>query len=59
MDYRPKRLVMIKDFFKNWDSLHARLNNHKKAWSYKKKEHKKIKATQNLFRKNLQLIGFC
>ena len=28
--------------FFNWDSLHARLNNHYKAWSYKKK--KKIKA---------------
>ena len=31
-------------FFKNWDSLHARLNSHYKAWSYKKKKHKKIKA---------------
>ena len=28
----------------NWDSLHTRLNSHYKAWSYKKKEHKKIKA---------------
>ena len=27
----------------NWDSLHARLNSHRKAWSYKKKNHKKIK----------------
>ena len=33
----------VKLFF-NWDSLHARLNSHYKAWSYKKKEHKKIKA---------------
>ena len=24
------------DFFFNWDSLHARLNSHYKAWSYKK-----------------------
>ena len=27
----------------NWDSLHARLNSHK-AWNYKKKKHKKIRA---------------
>ena len=26
----------------NCDSLHARLNSHYKAWSYKKKKHKKI-----------------
>ena len=31
-------------FFKNWDSLHAGLNSDYKAWSYKKKKHKKIKA---------------
>ena len=37
-------------FFFNWDSLHARLNSHYKAWSYKKKKHKKIKA----YRKSLQ-----
>ena len=30
--------------FFNWDSLHARLNIHYKAWSYKKKKHKKITA---------------
>ena len=30
--------------FFNWDSLHARLNSHYKAWSYKKKKHKKFKA---------------
>ena len=36
-------------FFFNWDSLHARLNSHYKAWSYKKKKHKKIKA----YRKSL------
>ena len=28
--------------FFNWDWLHARLNCHYKAWSYKKKKHKKI-----------------
>ena len=30
--------------FLNWDLLHARLNSHNKAWGYKKKKHKKIKA---------------
>ena len=40
-----------------WESLHARLNSYYKAWSYKKKTHKKIEAYKNLFRKNLQLIG--
>ena len=35
--------------FFNWDSLHARLNSCCKAWSYKKKKHKKIKA----YRKSL------
>ena len=30
--------------FCNWDSLHARLNSHYKAWKYKKKKHKKIKT---------------
>ena len=40
--------IMINDHQKiysvNWDSHHARLNNHYKAWSCKKKKHKKIKA---------------
>ena len=31
-------------FFFNWNSLHARLNSHYEAWSYKKKKHKKITA---------------
>ena len=31
-------------FFFNYDSLHARLNSHYNAWSYKKKKHKKITA---------------
>ena len=30
--------------FFNWDSLHASLNSHYKAWSYIKKIHKKIKV---------------
>ena len=29
-------------FFLNWDSLHARLNSHYQAWSYKKRSTKKI-----------------
>ena len=35
---------IINNFFQNWNSLHARLNSHYQAWSYKKKKHKKIKA---------------
>ena len=31
-------------FFLNWYSLHARLNSHYEAWSYKKRKHKKVKA---------------
>ena len=30
--------------FFNWNSLHAQLNSHYKAWNYKKKKHKKSKA---------------
>ena len=32
-------------FFFNWDSFHVRLNSHYKVWSYKKKKHRKIKAS--------------
>ena len=28
----------------SWDSLHAGLNSHHEAWSYKKKKHKKVKT---------------
>ena len=31
-------------FFFNWYSLHAGLNSHYEAWSYKKRKHKKVKA---------------
>ena len=31
-------------FFFNWYSLHARLNSHYEAWSYKKRKHKKVKG---------------
>ena len=41
--------------FFNCDSLHARLNNHYEAWSYKKRRKKSLQDTENLFRKNLQL----
>ena len=34
---------------KKWDSLHERLSGSYKAWSYKKKKHKKIKK----YRKSL------
>ena len=46
-------------FFFNWNSLHARLNSHYEAWSYKKKKHKKrLQDTENLFRKNLDEVEF-
>ena len=38
-----------KGFF-YWKLLYARLNNHYKAWSYKKKKQKKI----NAYRKSIQ-----
>ena len=43
-------------FFLIWVSLHARLNSHCEAWSYKKMKHKKrLQHKGNLFTKNLQL----
>ena len=38
----PKSCNII--FFFNWYPLHARLNSHYEAWSYKEKKHKKVKA---------------
>ena len=35
-------LYANKLIFFNWDSLHAKLNSHYEAWSYKKKKHKKV-----------------
>ena len=32
------------NLFLNWNSLHTRLNSYYKAWSYKKKKHRKIKT---------------
>ena len=39
-----KLYVPVFFFFFNWYSLHARLNSHYEAWSYKEKKHKKVKA---------------
>ena len=49
-------------FFLGGDSLHARPNSHYEAWRYKekkKKAQKRLQATENLFRKNLQLKDAC
>ena len=35
-------------FFFNWDSLHARLNSHYEAWSYKKRSRKKDYRIQKI-----------
>ena len=43
--------LYLEFFFFNWDSLYARPNSHYKAWSYKKKKHKKIKAYQKSLQK--------
>ena len=52
--------IYIYIYIFNWYSLHARLNSHYEAWSYKKKKHKKVKVyTRNLIRKNLQLKDIC
>ena len=52
--------IIFPFFFFNWDSLHARLNSHCEAWSYKKGSTKKrLQDTENLFRKNLQLKNVC
>ena len=45
-------------FFFNWDSLHPRLNSHYKAWSYKKKKDKKIKAYRKSLQKEPTVINF-
>ena len=54
----PLTLIEIFLIFFIWDSLHARLNSHYKAQSYKKKEEQKDKKhTGKLFRKTLQIKG--
>ena len=46
MDLLEYEVVVVKlligHFFLNWDSLHARLNSHYEAWSYKKRSTKRI-----------------
>ena len=47
-DLKPDQYVSAQQFFFfSWDSLHARLNSHYKAWSYKKK-HKKDYRLQKI-----------
>ena len=43
---------MANHFF-NWNSLHARLNNHYEAWSYKKKK-KNIKIIEENYLERTQ-----
>ena len=43
-----QRLDHFAPFFFNWDSLHARLNSHYEAWSYKKKKHTKEYRLQKI-----------
>ena len=42
------RLKRSPEFFFNWDSLHARLNSHYEACSYKKEKHKKDYSIQEI-----------
>ena len=44
---------IVNFFFLNWDSLHARLNSHYEAWSYKKKKHKKDCRIQEICLENI------
>ena len=53
LEIRLKENKTADCLFFNWDSLHASLNSHYKARSYKKKKQKRLKYTGVLFRKNL------
>ena len=44
--------------FFNWDSIHARLNSHCKAWNYKKKKNKKTEASRKSLSKE-PTINWC
>ena len=44
MTYKFTMYLLGIYLFFNWDSLHARLNSHYEASSYKKNKYKKIKA---------------
>ena len=47
LDFTNEGVFEIIQFvFFNWDSLHARLNSHYEAWSYKEKKHKKDYSIQ-------------
>ena len=48
---------MTGQLFFNWVSLHASLNSHYEAWSYKKKEKKDGNHRGVLFRKNPKKKG--
>ena len=56
-------MIIFLLFFCNWYSLHARLNSHDKAQSYKKKKQKKMKRiqesmyTQPFYCLCLQIVG--
>ena len=45
-------------FVFNSDSLHARLNSHYEAWSYKKKKHKKITVKRCLLNLDLKPLRY-
>ena len=49
--YPSKKVLRTISFLFNWNSLHARLSSHYKAWSYKNKKHKKIKADKKFLYK--------
>ena len=49
--YWPKSKACV--FFLNWDSLHAKLNCHYEAWSYKKRSTKKITGYRKSVQKEL------
>ena len=46
LSYLSLSWLHFKHFFKNYYLLHAKLDSHYEAWSYKKKKHKKVKANQ-------------
>ena len=46
MRLKSVQLITMFQFFFNWGPLHARLNNHYKAWSLKEKKHKKDQSIQ-------------
>ena len=48
-DYTGLLCWRLRVFFLSWDSLHARLSNHYKAWCYKKSKHKKIRGYRKYF----------